>query len=83
MEAYDVVSDLSVEGKGIPWDRQDPSEEPLESISTELKIYGKRGVYKDTRLQERGGQIFEKDGILYSRAFSLCDLGRGLNEYII
>ncbi|KAB5541684.1 hypothetical protein DKX38_014658 [Salix brachista] len=83
MEAYDVVSDLSVEGKGIPWDRQDPSEEPLESISTELKLYGKRGVYKDTRLQERGGQIFEKDGILYSRAFSLCDLGRGLNEYCI
>ncbi|KAJ6386169.1 hypothetical protein OIU77_029185 [Salix suchowensis] len=83
MEAYVVVSDLSVEGKGIPWDRQDPSEEPLESISTELKLYGKRGVYKDTRLQERGGQIFEKDGILYSRAFSLCDLGRGLNEYCI
>jgi poly [ADP-ribose] polymerase len=37
MEAYDVVSDLSVEGKGIPWDKQDPSEEALESISAEVK----------------------------------------------
>ncbi|KAL9370587.1 hypothetical protein Peur_035727 [Populus x canadensis] len=83
MEAYDVVSDLSVEGKGIPWDKQDPSEEALESISAELKLYGKRGVYKDTRMQERGGQIFEKDGILYNCAFSLCELGRGLNEYCI
>ncbi|XP_034897178.1 protein ADP-ribosyltransferase PARP3 [Populus alba] len=83
MEAYDVVSDPSVKGKGIPWDKQDPSEEALESISAELKLYGKRGVYKDTKMQERGGQIFEKDGILYNCAFSLCDLGRGLNEYCI
>jgi poly [ADP-ribose] polymerase len=37
MEAYDVVSDLSVEGKGIPWDKQDPSEEALESMSAEVK----------------------------------------------
>lgn len=35
-EAYDVVSDLSVEGKGIPWDKQDRSEEALESISAEV-----------------------------------------------
>ncbi|KAG6763064.1 hypothetical protein POTOM_033596 [Populus tomentosa] len=83
MEAYDVVSDPSVKGKGIPWNKQDPSEEALESISAELKLYGKRGVYKDTKMQERGGQIFEKDGILYNCAFSLCDLGRGLNEYCI
>lgn len=38
LEAYDVVSDLSVEGKGIPWDKQDPSEEAIESISAEVFI---------------------------------------------
>ncbi|KAF8411740.1 hypothetical protein HHK36_004298 [Tetracentron sinense] len=35
LDAYDVVSDLSVEGKGIPWDKQDPSE-ALESLSAEV-----------------------------------------------
>ncbi|CBI28338.3 unnamed protein product, partial [Vitis vinifera] len=83
LEAYDVVSDLSVEGKGIPWDKQDPSEEALESISAEIKLYGKRGVYKDSKLQEQGGKIFEKDGILYNCAFSICDQGRGVNDYCI
>uniref|UniRef100_A0A2K2AWQ0 Poly [ADP-ribose] polymerase n=1 Tax=Populus trichocarpa TaxID=3694 RepID=A0A2K2AWQ0_POPTR len=71
MEADDV-SDLFVEGKGIPWDKQDP--EAPKSISAERimsvhcssnYIYGKRGVYKDTKLQERGGRILEKDGIVY------------------
>ncbi|KAK7257623.1 hypothetical protein RIF29_31720 [Crotalaria pallida] len=83
LEAYDLVSDLSEAGKGIPWDKQDPSEEAIESLSAELKLYGKRGVYKDTKLQEQGGRIFEKDGILYNCAFSLCDQGRGLNDYCI
>ncbi|KAL5579914.1 hypothetical protein UlMin_012356 [Ulmus minor] len=83
LDAYDIVSDLSVEGKGIPWDKLDPSEEALESFAAELKLYGKRGVYKDSKLQEQGGKIFEKDGILYNCAFSLCDLGRGLNHYCI
>ncbi|KAK2397950.1 protein ADP-ribosyltransferase PARP3 [Trifolium repens] len=45
---YDLVSDLSVAGKGIPWDKQDPGEEAIESLSAEL--YGKRGVYKDSHL---------------------------------
>ncbi|XVF69157.1 hypothetical protein PTKIN_Ptkin11bG0058400 [Pterospermum kingtungense] len=83
LEAYDIVSDLAVDGKGIPLDKQDPEEAAIESLSAELKLYGKRGVYKDTRLQEQGGQIFEKDGILYNCAFSLCDQGRGINEYCI
>ncbi|CAF1774026.1 unnamed protein product [Brassica napus] len=83
LEAYDVVSDLSVEGKGIPWDKQDPSEEAVESLSAELKMFGKRGVYRDTKLEESGGKIFEKDGLLYNCAFSLCDLGKGRNEYCI
>lgn len=36
LPAYDVMSDLTVEGKGIPWDNQDPGEEALESISAEV-----------------------------------------------
>ncbi|KAK7263390.1 hypothetical protein RJT34_30979 [Clitoria ternatea] len=83
LEAYDLVSDLSVDGKGIPWDKQDTGEEAIESLSAELKLYGKRGVYKDTKLQEQGGNIYEKDGILYNCAFSICDQGRGLNDYCI
>ncbi|CAL0333977.1 unnamed protein product [Lupinus luteus] len=83
LEAYDLVSDLSEAGKGIPWDKQDPGEEAIESLSAELKLYGKRGVYKDTKLQEQGGKIYEKDGILYNCAFSLCDQGRGLNDYCV
>ncbi|KAE8682447.1 Poly polymerase 3 [Hibiscus syriacus] len=83
LEAYDIVTDLSMDGKGIPWDKQVPDESALESFSAELKLYGKRGVYKDSRLQEQGGQIFEKDGILYNCAFSLCDQGRSINEYCI
>ncbi|XP_004506166.1 protein ADP-ribosyltransferase PARP3 [Cicer arietinum] len=83
LEAYDLVSDLSVAGKGIPWDKQDPGEEAIESLSAELKLYGKRGIYKDTKLQEQDGKIFEKDGILYNCAFSVCDQGRRLNDYCV
>lgn len=36
LEAYDLVSDLSVAGKGIPWDKQDPGEEAIESLSAEV-----------------------------------------------
>jgi len=36
LEAYDLVSDLSVDGKGIPWDKQDPGEEAIESLSAEV-----------------------------------------------
>ncbi|XP_008788145.2 protein ADP-ribosyltransferase PARP3 isoform X2 [Phoenix dactylifera] len=83
LDAYDALSDLAPEGRGIPWDEREPSEEALESLTAELKLYGKRGVHKDSRLQESGGYIFEKDGILYNCAFSICDQGRGLNEYCI
>nr|DAD28810.1 TPA_asm: hypothetical protein HUJ06_030278 [Nelumbo nucifera] len=83
LEVYDVVTDLSVDGKGIPWDKQDPSEESIESLSAEPKIYGKRSVYKDSLLQDQGGKIFEKDGIIFNCAFSICDQGRGLNHYCI
>ncbi|KAL2899465.1 Poly [ADP-ribose] polymerase 3 [Bienertia sinuspersici] len=83
LEAYDCVSDRSAYGKGIAWDKQDPSEEAIESLTAELKMYGKRGVYKDTMLQQQGGKILEKDGLLYNCGFSLCDQGRGRNEIAI
>ncbi|KAL5102554.1 hypothetical protein RYX36_006881 [Vicia faba] len=38
LEAYDLVSDLSVTGKGIPWDKQDPGEEAIESLSAEVTL---------------------------------------------
>lgn len=38
LDAYDVVSDLSVAGRGIPLDKQDPNEEALETISAEVKL---------------------------------------------
>eukprot|EP00262_Sarcandra_glabra_P005105 TRINITY_DN16414_c0_g1_i1.p1 TRINITY_DN16414_c0_g1~~TRINITY_DN16414_c0_g1_i1.p1 ORF type:complete len:103 (-),score=14.91 TRINITY_DN16414_c0_g1_i1:111-374(-) len=37
----------------------------------------------DSKLQEQGGYIFEKDGILFSCAMSICDQGKNLNEYVI
>ncbi|XP_068309700.1 protein ADP-ribosyltransferase PARP3, partial [Pyrus communis] len=83
LEAYDIVSDLAPDGRGVPWYKMDPSEEALESLSTELKIYGKRSVHKDSKLRERDGKIFERDGILYNCALSRCDLGRKLNDYCI
>lgn len=39
LEAYDILSDLSVDGKGIPWDKRNPSDEALESLSAEVCIY--------------------------------------------
>lgn len=36
LEAYEIVHDLTVDGKGVPWDKQDPSEEALESMSAEV-----------------------------------------------
>ncbi|KAK2370859.1 protein ADP-ribosyltransferase PARP3 [Trifolium repens] len=38
LEPYDLVSDLSVAGKGIPWDKQDPGEEAIESLSAEAAL---------------------------------------------
>ncbi|CAL1403960.1 unnamed protein product [Linum trigynum] len=83
LAAYDIMSDIAVDGKGIPWDKQDPTDQALESLTAELKLYGKRGVHKDTKLQDQGGAILEKDGILYNCAFFLCDLGREMNEFCI
>ncbi|XP_071700708.1 protein ADP-ribosyltransferase PARP3 [Rutidosis leptorrhynchoides] len=83
LDSYDVASDLVVDGKGIPWDKQDPSQEALESLNAEVKMYGKRGVHKDSKLDKEGGVIFEKDGILYNCAFSVCDRGRRVNEFCV
>ncbi|CAN0900479.1 Protein ADP-ribosyltransferase PARP3 [Linum grandiflorum] len=83
LEAYDIMTDIAVDGKGIPWDKQDPSDQALDALTAELKLYGKRGVHKDTKLLDQGAAILEKDGILYNCAFFLCDLGRGINEFCI
>ncbi|KAG8387503.1 hypothetical protein BUALT_Bualt02G0027900 [Buddleja alternifolia] len=83
LDGYDVISDLTAAGRGIPLNKLDPSEEALETITAELKVYGKRGVHKDTKLQDEGGQILEKDGLLYNCAFSSSDKGRGVNEFCI
>ncbi|KAK6119869.1 hypothetical protein DH2020_046394 [Rehmannia glutinosa] len=65
LDSYDIVSDLAVDGKKIPLYEQDASEEALETITAELKVFGKRGVHKDTKLQNNGGEILEKDGLLF------------------
>lgn len=38
-------------------------------------------MHKDIKLQDEGGKILEKDGLLYNCALSVCDQGRGINEY--
>ncbi|PPS01128.1 hypothetical protein GOBAR_AA19535 [Gossypium barbadense] len=60
LEAYDIATDLAIDGKGIPWDKQVPEEHAIESLSAKLKLYGKREVYKGTRLQEQCGEIFSQ-----------------------
>ncbi|KAK6926582.1 WGR domain, partial [Dillenia turbinata] len=64
-----IVREQCESGKDLTWE----SEEARESLTAEIKLYGKRGVHKDSRLQEEGGEILEKDGILYNCAFTLCD----------
>lgn len=36
--SYDIASDISVGGKGIPLYQQDPSEEALETITSEVFV---------------------------------------------
>ncbi|CAL5352611.1 unnamed protein product [Camellia sinensis] len=72
-----------VDSRGIPWNKKDPSDVARESVVAEVKVNGKRGVHKDSKLQEQGGQIFEKDGILNNCAFSLCDLRRLVNDICV
>ncbi|KAL1361409.1 hypothetical protein HN51_009800 [Arachis hypogaea] len=79
LDAYDLVTHLSA----VAGDKHHPGDDPIESLASQLKLYGKRGVYKDTKLQEQGGYIFDKDGILYNCAFSLCDHARQLNHYSV
>ncbi|KAK4440615.1 protein ADP-ribosyltransferase PARP3 [Sesamum alatum] len=83
LDAYNIVSDRAVAGRPIPLYQQDAGEEALETLTAELKMFGKRAVHKDSRLQDEGGQILEKDGILYNCAFAASDRGRGVNEFCI
>ncbi|XP_044952471.1 protein ADP-ribosyltransferase PARP3-like [Hordeum vulgare subsp. vulgare] len=83
LAAYDIVSDVVTEGRGLPLDKLDPSEEAIETLAAELKLAGKRSVHKDSKLGKDGGCIFEKDGIIYNCACSICDLGSETNQLCI
>ncbi|XP_049379840.1 protein ADP-ribosyltransferase PARP3-like [Solanum stenotomum] len=83
LDAYDIASDIAVEGKGLALDQQDSSVVALETLTAELKVFGKRGVHIDSKLQNEGGKILEKDGILYNCALTVCDQGRNLNDFCI
>lgn len=64
LEAYDLVSDLSVAGKGIPWDKQDPGEEAIESLSAEVHNLLFHIAFKRKRKT-------------YGAPFNLCNLVHG------
>lgn len=46
LEAYDMVTDLAPEGRGIPWDKMDPSEEAVESIAAEVRTIFSLTLFK-------------------------------------
>ncbi|AQK71485.1 Poly [ADP-ribose] polymerase 3 [Zea mays] len=81
--AYDIVTDVVPEGRGLPLGQLDPSEEAIETLAAEVKLAGKRSVHKDSKLDKDGGCVFEKDGIIYNCAFAVCDLGCQMNELCI
>ncbi|KAF3618000.1 Poly [ADP-ribose] polymerase 3 [Capsicum annuum] len=83
LDAYDIASDIAVEGKGVALNQQDSTVVALETLTAELKVFGKRGVHVDSKLQDEGGKILEKDGLLYNCALTLCDQGRNLNDFCI
>uniref|UniRef100_A0A0D9VGM2 Poly [ADP-ribose] polymerase n=1 Tax=Leersia perrieri TaxID=77586 RepID=A0A0D9VGM2_9ORYZ len=83
LDAYDIASDVVPEGRGLPMSKLDPTEEAIETLAAEVKLAGKRSVYKDSKLEKDGGHIYEKDGIIYNCAFSLCDLGSEINKFCI
>ncbi|XP_044947388.1 protein ADP-ribosyltransferase PARP3-like [Hordeum vulgare subsp. vulgare] len=83
LTAYDIVSDVVPEGRGLPLDKLDPSEEAIETLAVELKLAGKRSVHKDSKMGKDGRCIFEKDDIIYNCACSICDLGSETNQLCI
>lgn len=81
MQAQPVVEyGLPTKGDVIPWDKRAPEDEAVEALMAELKLVGKSGVYKDSKLQEEGGKIFEKGDIIYNCALSVCDIHLDLNQ---
>ncbi|KAK6119900.1 hypothetical protein DH2020_046347 [Rehmannia glutinosa] len=82
LDSYDIVSDLAVDGKRFPY----TSRMRVRRLSRPLQLslrFWKEGVHKDTKLQNNGGEILEKDGLLYNCAFARSDRGRGVNEFCI
>ncbi|KAF0934218.1 hypothetical protein E2562_023590 [Oryza meyeriana var. granulata] len=83
LAAYDIASDVVPEGRGLPLGKLDPTEEAIETLAAEVKLTGKRAVYRDSKLEKDGGRIYEKDGIIYNCAFTLCDLVCEINQFCI
>ncbi|KAL2610633.1 hypothetical protein R1flu_029206 [Riccia fluitans] len=83
LHSYNITGQIEGKGDDIPWDQRDPEEEAAVALMAELKLVGKRGVYKDSELEEKGGKIYEANDIIYNCAFSLCDLTEKLNQYAI
>ncbi|XP_024370917.1 protein ADP-ribosyltransferase PARP3 [Physcomitrium patens] len=82
LEKYDMAAEFPGE-RDVPWDKMSPQAEAALSLMAEVKLVGKRGVYKDTELEEEGGKIFENKDIIYNCAFSMCDMVAGINDYAI
>ncbi|CAN4119488.1 unnamed protein product [Withania somnifera] len=83
LDEYDIASDFAVGMKGAALDQQASSIAALETVTAELKVFGKRGVHVDSKLKDEGGKILERDGLLYNCALTLCDQGRDLNDFCI
>ncbi|KAJ4753316.1 Poly [ADP-ribose] polymerase [Rhynchospora pubera] len=83
LEFYDMKPYLVPDARGIAWDTPYPVDESMESLVGEIKLCGKKGVHKDSRLHKVGGRIMERDGIVYNCAFSLCDLVAKQNDYAV
>ncbi|KAL3681230.1 hypothetical protein R1sor_024186 [Riccia sorocarpa] len=83
LHSYNISGQIEGKGDEIPWDQRKPEDEASIALMAELKLLGKRSVYKDTNLEEQGGKIYEDNEIIYNCAFSLCDLTDRLNQYAI
>ncbi|KAL5211662.1 hypothetical protein ABZP36_022509 [Zizania latifolia] len=83
LAAYDIAANVVPGGRGLPLSTLDPTEEAIATLAAEVKLAGKRAVHKDSKLEKDGGIIYEKDGIIYNCAFSLCDLGCDMNQLCI
>ncbi|KAL2620807.1 hypothetical protein R1flu_001012 [Riccia fluitans] len=71
LHSYNIAGQVEGKEDDIPWDQREPEEEVAVASMAELKLVGKRGVYKDSNLEEKGGKIYEANDIIYNCVFSL------------